>query len=426
MLWENSMKPPFASVAIIEHEDKLLLVERRDAVHGLTYETPGGKIEPGETPEDCVIREVFEETGLNIEIVDFIKSFYFNDNKVNYYFCKIIGDQKMNANNIVFVEKNKMPDVKITNFAKNNLSNLGYFLNSPFQIYRDRKYFFAEQSDVDKYIRGNNQLANNAIESIAIKDKIIVSLTTYPDRIETVYLTIYSLLFQTIKPFKILLWLSKDEFSNMENDLPDSLLHLKKSGLEVRWVEDNLKSFKKLIYSLTEFPDDLIITVDDDVYYQPDCIERLYSSYLDDPDKISCHKASKITFNCNGCLNKYDDWIKHNNGVDVSIKNIATGVGGVLYKSNFLNKQIFDQNLFMKLTPTTDDIWFWAMAVLNRTKTKIIKDNIDIVICTDINTIKTPSKNLYGVNILNDRNTECVKTVIDYFNLKDCLLEESV
>jgi mutator protein MutT len=420
------MKPVFSSVAIIEHNDKLLLVERRYAVNGVTYETPGGKVEPGETPEECVIREVFEETGLNIEIVDFIKSFYFNDNQVNYYFCKIVGDQKIDTNNVILVEKNKKPDVKITNFAKNNLFNLGYFLNSPFPIYRDGKYFFAEQNDVDKYIRENNQFANNATESMATKDKIIVSLTTYPDRIETVYLTIYSLLFQTIKPFKILLWLSKDEFANMENDLPDSLLRLKEFGLEIRWVEDNLKSFKKLIYSLKEFPDDLIITVDDDVYYQPDCIERLYLSYLDDPDKISCHKASKITFNCNGDINRYDDWIKHNNGIDVSIRNIITGVGGVLYKSDFLNKNIFDQDLFMKLTPTTDDIWFWAMSVLNKTKTKIIRDNIDIIICTDIDAIKTPSKNLYGVNILNDRNTECVKAVIDHFNLKDYLLEESV
>ena len=29
--------------------------------------SPGGKVEEGETPDECVVREVFEETGLTIE-----------------------------------------------------------------------------------------------------------------------------------------------------------------------------------------------------------------------------------------------------------------------------------------------------------------------------------------------------------------------
>lgn len=42
---------------------------------------------------------------------------------------------------------------------------------------------------------------------------------------------------------------------------------------------------------------------------------------------------------------------------------MQTGVGGVLYPPNALDTSMLDANLFMKLAPTNDDIWFWAAAV---------------------------------------------------------------
>lgn len=43
----------------------MLQRRKRDAGYGQWY-PPGGKFEPGETPEECVIREVYEETGLTL------------------------------------------------------------------------------------------------------------------------------------------------------------------------------------------------------------------------------------------------------------------------------------------------------------------------------------------------------------------------
>jgi nucleoside triphosphatase len=56
--------------AIIEHEDQLLLIRSR---HGGKYALPGGGVELGERLEDALKREVMEETGIEIEIQQFVR-----------------------------------------------------------------------------------------------------------------------------------------------------------------------------------------------------------------------------------------------------------------------------------------------------------------------------------------------------------------
>jgi 8-oxo-dGTP diphosphatase len=61
------MKPRHTARCIVLHDDKLLLIERwRDGLH--YYSVPGGGIEPGETPEQTVVRELAEETGCVVAV----------------------------------------------------------------------------------------------------------------------------------------------------------------------------------------------------------------------------------------------------------------------------------------------------------------------------------------------------------------------
>ena len=76
------------------------------------------------------------------------------------------------------------------------------------------------------------------------KVKVIVSLTSFPARIDIVDITIKSLLMQSLKPDEIILWLAKGQFSGEENGLPTKLLKLKKYGLTINWCND-IKSYKK-------------------------------------------------------------------------------------------------------------------------------------------------------------------------------------
>ena len=60
------MGTPFAaSVALLRRHDVLLIQRNRAPSEGL-WTLPGGRLEPGETAEQCAIREIQEELGLGV------------------------------------------------------------------------------------------------------------------------------------------------------------------------------------------------------------------------------------------------------------------------------------------------------------------------------------------------------------------------
>lgn len=226
---------------------------------------------------------------------------------------------------------------------------------------------------------------------------IIVSLTSFPERINEVPYCIYSLLNQNLKPKKVVLWLASEEFPNKENDLPSQLLDFLDYGFDIMWC-DNLKSFKKLIPSLKEFHSNIIVTADDDVFYPNNWLESLYNTYLLNLDSIICTRCRKIKIKDN-TLDKYETWLLSQDSEKPSFLNLMTGIGGVLYPPNSLNINVFDYDLAKKLCPNADDMWFWAMAVLNKTKiAKVpIQKPISLNIARDLKL--TNKKRLFDSNI---------------------------
>ena len=136
-----------------------------------------------------------------------------------------------------------------------------------------------------KYILEQNILNSNhsgiTTERYCNHD-IIVSLTTYGKRLYDVHLAIESIMEQTMKANRILLWLDEGYINQR---LPKTLELLKKRGLEIRYCKD-LRSYKKLIPALKEFPNDAIITIDDVLIYEFDLLERLIQSYLENQSYI--------------------------------------------------------------------------------------------------------------------------------------------
>lgn len=202
--------------------------------------------------------------------------------------------------------------------------------------------------------------------------RIIVSLTSFPARIPSLHKTVNSLLNQTLKPDMVVLWLAREQFPGGENDLTPELLALKQYGLTIKWCND-IRSYKKLIPALKEFPNDIIITVDDDIYYDKNMVELLYKSYLTAPQNIHCHRVTKI-FRKNGKIKAKGGGRQYYK--KPSYANKLVGMAGVLYPPNSLHADIECEKLFMELAPTSDDIWFWLMAVLNNTKIQVVKNHI--------------------------------------------------
>ena len=63
------VKHIYVTCGIVELNNCVLSVQRSDAMSlPLKWEFPGGKIEQGESPEECLKRELFEELGINVRI----------------------------------------------------------------------------------------------------------------------------------------------------------------------------------------------------------------------------------------------------------------------------------------------------------------------------------------------------------------------
>lgn len=199
---------------------------------------------------------------------------------------------------------------------------------------------------------------------------VTVSVTSFPDRMNTISTTLNTLLTQTLKPDRLVLWLADTQFPNREDDLPSAVLQLKKWGLEIRWCQDT-RSYKKLLPSLKEFPEDILVTADDDVYYHPRWLEYLYASYRKHPNCLHAHRCHGIRIDMNGNILPYKDWDFVAGQQSPSYLNFLTGVGGVLYPPHSLHPEIFRQDVFSELVPSNDDIWFWGMAVKQGTKTAV-------------------------------------------------------
>lgn len=71
-LYKEDMKTVRVVAAVICSEDKIFATARGYGEFKGQWEFPGGKIEPGETPQEALVREIQEELDVKIEVGDLI------------------------------------------------------------------------------------------------------------------------------------------------------------------------------------------------------------------------------------------------------------------------------------------------------------------------------------------------------------------
>jgi len=248
--------------------------------------------------------------------------------------------------------------------------------------------------------------------------RLIVSLTSFPGRINIVHNTLYSIMNQDYKPDMIILWLAESQFPNREKDLPNTLIELKQFGLTIRWLEKDLKSYKKLIPAIQEYPEDIIITADDDLYYPTYWISSLVESYNENPQDIHCHLITRLKKDGNGI-----DVVKRTSRMinDASYNNKLLGGSGTLYPPHTLHVDVTNEILFRKLAPSSDDIWFWGMALRNGTKIRWIKKNMHELYYTEYSQESTEC--LWKINDCGERLfKKHLDDVIKSFDLEELIL----
>lgn len=195
-------------------------------------------------------------------------------------------------------------------------------------------------------------------------DTLIVSLTSYPARISKLWMVIKTLLNQKlVDNFKVILWLSENQFPKGLDSLPKSLTNLIEKGLDIRFVSDDLKSHKKYYYAFKEYPNNIVVTVDDDVLYSPILLRTLLDAHDKYSDCVICNRGIKINKE-----KSYRNWDKVDNFM-IPVSNIMpTGIGGVLYPPHCYNNNIFNIEAIKSTCINGDDLWLNFMCRLNGTK----------------------------------------------------------
>ena len=243
----------------------------------------------------------------------------------------------------------------------------------------------------------------------------IVSMASYSKRIETIHICLDSLFSQTRKPQKIILYL--DESVDV-NHLPNNIIPFIAKGLEIVQVSSKLKAHNKYFYVFSEYANTIIITVDDDLIYNVDMVERLVGAYIDDPSYIYCCRMHKMRLKKNGLLEGYMAWDWETSLLDASPLNFPTGCGGVLYPPHCFNDEVFNENVFLNICKFADDVWFKAMSLYNGVQSKRIvtrnskgKEYIENMEVQDVG--------LYHINNNKtvNRNDIQLKAVFDKYNL---------
>ncbi|MCE5332004.1 MAG: glycosyltransferase [Bacteroidales bacterium] len=198
--------------------------------------------------------------------------------------------------------------------------------------------------------------------------QVIVSLTSFPEAIPFAIQAIKSILNGSVLPDKVILYLTASQFP--EGKIPSGLMELEKHAVfEVRFYEENIRSYTKLIPALKDFPNDIIVTIDDDILYNKNMLRGLLHLHKQYPNAIVGHRVRHLKLNA-----PYRSWKRYKEhryflkSLKPKFANVQTGVGGVLYPPHSLDAKMLDSKIFMEMASTVDDIWFWAAAVANGTK----------------------------------------------------------
>ena len=191
---------------------------------------------------------------------------------------------------------------------------------------------------------------------------VIVSFTSIESRLPYVHLVVRSLLTQSHLPEKIILWLNRE----LESKVPERLSGLASDIFEIRYT-DLHSSHKKLVPTLEAFPEQVIITCDDDLMYRKNWLYLLYQNHLAFPDKIIGNTTLHINYDDQGDVLPSKQWKYPDSGEINKKATVAIGAWGILYPPASLHPTALDSNCFMELTPYSDDFWFKAMALLQGT-----------------------------------------------------------
>lgn len=208
-----------------------------------------------------------------------------------------------------------------------------------------------------------------------VAQNVVVSLTSYPARLPQLHLVIRSLLHQSLAPREIVLYLGAD---TRDEDIPATLRQLEKYNFTIKTGYEDLKPHKKYFFAMQEYPQDSIITVDDDVMYDKDFVRDLYNCYKKFPGCVASRRVHRMIQDTLGNIKSYNDWQWECTQIlEPSHQLFSTGCGGALYPPKVLPPETFDAEAIKAHCLNTDDIWLKFMEL--KADVKVVFTNSKVI-----------------------------------------------
>jgi hypothetical protein len=178
--------------------------------------------------------------------------------------------------------------------------------------------------------------------------------------------------------------LAEPEFPGKK--IPSDLQTLIDNGdIEIIWYPRNIRSHKKLIPTLKKYPDNPILVTDDDIRREKTWVEMFVKDHESHPDDIIAG-AYSFFFNSRLELTRFNDMKgKHSGGKNhipslvFNFTRPANGCAGTLYPAHtFTDPRFFDENLMMRISPTSDESWQFCFNIIaDKTfrQTSVVRDH---------------------------------------------------
>lgn len=122
---------PCAGAVVRDESGRVLLVRRGHAPSQGLWSVPGGRIEPGETPEQAAAREVREETGLQVRVGRLLATVEIGDYLVHDFAADVVGGRMQAGDDASDVRWCSLDDAALLPLTPGLLAELRRMLNDP-------------------------------------------------------------------------------------------------------------------------------------------------------------------------------------------------------------------------------------------------------------------------------------------------------
>ena len=233
------------------------------------------------------------------------------------------------------------------------------------------------------------------------RKKIIASLTSYDFRIENCWIAIESIFRQKIKPDKIVLWISNDDRNYVSKN--KFLNKQITKGLEINFVDD-IKAHTKYFYSFQKYPNDLIVTFDDDIFYSKNTLSELLETKNLFPNCVVSNRCHEIKLNeKKNNIKSYSLWSHQILKVhEPSHLLLATGVGAVLYDPSLFKDEVLNLNSIIENSKYADDIWLKIMEIISNIK--VVQTKLKSFNGHQFRILRSQTRGLQDINIGENMN----------------------